>query len=72
MRVGDCFVDSVAYRPWKITGWYKGRVGDCPHVVALDADETDIFAGCAEPFGPLSDDDALTFSDEILRAAALL
>jgi hypothetical protein len=46
LRVGDCFkaYDGKIYR---ITGWYKGRVGECPLVVCLADGSRTMFAGRA-------------------------
>lgn len=65
MRVGDLFVDRDL-RIWRITGWYKGRVGDCPLTQLLTTGETSMFAACAEPFGPFRTE------EEAQRAAVRL
>jgi hypothetical protein len=47
LRVGDLFLaaDGVVYR---VTGWYKDRVGECPYVVDVATGRKTLFAGCAE------------------------
>lgn len=57
MRVGDLFIDRTELRVWRITGWHKNRVGDCPLAQLLSTGETSMFAGCAEPYGPFRTED---------------
>jgi hypothetical protein len=59
MKVGQFFIGRADLEVWRIIGWYLGRTGECPHVVSLTG-ETNIFAGCASPFGPFDNAEEAT------------